>query len=65
MDTEKRLRAVQEGSKTVPGLDPAPTNDLEYEDKQKIQESQLVYDGLRFNLSEHNSEEQTHTTSYS
>ncbi|MCI4374988.1 hypothetical protein PGIGA_G00103820 [Pangasianodon gigas] len=54
VDTEKRLRAVQEGSKTAADLDPVPTNDLEYEDKQKFQESQLVYDGLRFNLSEHN-----------
>ncbi|XP_053492769.1 separin isoform X2 [Ictalurus furcatus] len=54
VDTEKRLRAVQEGSKTAADLDPVPTNDLEYEDKRKFQESQLVYDGLRFNLSEHN-----------
>ncbi|KAK3575127.1 hypothetical protein QTP86_020811 [Hemibagrus guttatus] len=56
VDKEKRLRAVQEGSKTAAGadLDPVPTNDLEYEDKQKLQESQLVYDGLCFNLSEHN-----------
>lgn len=56
VDTEKRLRAVQEGSKTAADLDPVPTNDLEYEDKRKFQESQLVYDGLRFNLSEHNSD---------
>ncbi|GAA6076922.1 separin-like, partial [Tachysurus ichikawai] len=56
VDTEKRLRAVL-GSKTSAGadLEAIPTNDLEYEDKQKVQESQLVYDGLRFNLSEHNS----------
>ncbi|XP_047669952.1 separin-like [Tachysurus fulvidraco] len=56
VDTEKRLRAVQEGSKTSAGadLEAIPTNDLEYEDKQKVQESQLVYDGLRFNLSDHN-----------
>lgn len=59
VDMEKRLRAVQEGGKTAANLDAVPTNDLEYEDKQKFQESQLVYDGLRFNLSEHNSEEQT------
>ncbi|KAF5897593.1 separin, partial [Clarias magur] len=54
VDTERRLRAVQDGSKTAADLEPVPTNDLEYEDKQKVQESQLVYDGLRFNLSEHN-----------
>ncbi|XP_072539170.1 separin [Salminus brasiliensis] len=54
LDTEQRLRDVQEGSKTTGNLDPVPTNDLEYEDKQKLQESQLVYDGLRFNLAAHN-----------
>ncbi|XP_051562768.1 separin-like isoform X2 [Myxocyprinus asiaticus] len=53
VDTEKRLRAVQEESKTAMNMDPVPTNDLEYEDKQKSQESQLVYDGLRFNLLGH------------
>lgn len=57
LDTEKRLREVQEGSKTTGNLDPVPTNDLEYEDKQKTQDSQLVYDGLRFNLAAHNSKE--------
>ncbi|KAG1942617.1 separin [Pimephales promelas] len=50
VDTEKRLRAVQEENKTELNMDPVPTNDLEYEEKQKSQESQLVYDGLRFNL---------------
>lgn len=50
METEKRLRAVQEESKMEVNVDSVPTNDLEYEDKQKSQESQLVYDGLRFNL---------------
>ncbi|XP_007254307.3 separin [Astyanax mexicanus] len=53
LDTEKRLREVQEGI-TTGNLDPVPTNDLEYEDKQKTQDSQLVYDGLRFNLVAHN-----------
>ncbi|XP_046701101.1 separin [Silurus meridionalis] len=53
VDMEKRLRAVREGSRTAADLDSVPTNDLEYEDKQKFQESQLVYDGLSFNLSEH------------
>ncbi|XP_055068352.2 LOW QUALITY PROTEIN: separin [Misgurnus anguillicaudatus] len=48
VDTEKRLRAVQEENKV--NVDPVPTNDLEYEEKQKSQESQLVYDGLRFSL---------------
>ncbi|XP_016408524.1 separin-like [Sinocyclocheilus rhinocerous] len=50
VDTEKRLRAVQEENKMEGSMDPVPSNDLEYEDKQKSQESQLVYDGLRFNL---------------
>ncbi|XP_062853099.1 separin [Trichomycterus rosablanca] len=54
LDTEKRLRAVQDSSNSAGNLDSVPTNDLEYEDKQKLQESQLVYDGLRINLSEHN-----------
>uniref|UniRef100_A0A3B1ISX3 separase n=1 Tax=Astyanax mexicanus TaxID=7994 RepID=A0A3B1ISX3_ASTMX len=44
---------LQEGI-TTGNLDPVPTNDLEYEDKQKTQDSQLVYDGLRFNLVAHN-----------
>lgn len=56
-----RLREVQKGSKAAADLGPVPTNDLEYEDKQKFQESQLVYDGLRFNLSDHSSEEHTLT----
>ncbi len=50
VDTEKRLRVVQEKNKTEMNMDPVPTNDLEYEDKQKSQESQLIYDGLCFNL---------------
>ncbi|XP_066521255.1 separin isoform X2 [Hoplias malabaricus] len=50
LDTEKRLREVQGNNKAIANLEPVPTNDLEYEDKQKIQESQLVYDGLCFNL---------------
>uniref|UniRef100_A0A8B9LAL5 separase n=1 Tax=Astyanax mexicanus TaxID=7994 RepID=A0A8B9LAL5_ASTMX len=45
---------LQEGIKTTGNLDPVPTNDLEYEDKQKTQDSQLVYDGLCFNLVAHN-----------
>ncbi|XP_056607508.1 separin [Triplophysa dalaica] len=53
VDMEKRLRAVQAESKMEVCVDPVPTNDLEYEDKQKSQESQLVYDGLRFNLLAH------------
>lgn len=53
VDTEKRLCAVQEENKREVNMDPVPTNDLEYEDKQKSQESQLVYDGLRFNLLAH------------
>ncbi len=34
VDTEKRLRVVQEKNKTEMNMDPVPTNDLEYEDKQ-------------------------------
>lgn len=41
---------MQEESKMEVNVDPVPTNDLEYEEKQKSQESQLVYDGLRFSL---------------
>lgn len=55
VDTEKRLRAVQAESKMEVNVDVVPTNDLEYEDKQKSQESQLVYEGLCFNLLAHNS----------
>ena len=36
----------QAGSDT----NPVPTNDLDYEDKQKQQDSHLVYEGLHFNL---------------
>uniref|UniRef100_A0A8C1V4L2 separase n=1 Tax=Cyprinus carpio TaxID=7962 RepID=A0A8C1V4L2_CYPCA len=43
-------KTLQEENKMEVNMDPVPTNDLEYEDKQKSQESQLVYDGLRFNL---------------
>uniref|UniRef100_A0A672NDD1 Separin-like n=1 Tax=Sinocyclocheilus grahami TaxID=75366 RepID=A0A672NDD1_SINGR len=42
--------SLQEVGALAGSMDPVPTNDLEYEDKQKSQESQLVYDGLRFNL---------------
>uniref|UniRef100_A0A673MXW0 separase n=1 Tax=Sinocyclocheilus rhinocerous TaxID=307959 RepID=A0A673MXW0_9TELE len=42
--------SLQEVSALAGSMDPVPSNDLEYEDKQKSQESQLVYDGLRFNL---------------
>uniref|UniRef100_A0A4W5M645 Uncharacterized protein n=1 Tax=Hucho hucho TaxID=62062 RepID=A0A4W5M645_9TELE len=48
IDKEKRLQKVREqaGGDT----NPVETNDLDYEDKQKQQDSNLVYEGLRFNL---------------
>ncbi|KAJ7999129.1 hypothetical protein DPEC_G00212200 [Dallia pectoralis] len=48
IESEKRLRNVREqaGSNT----DSVEINDLNYEDRQKQPESQLVYEGLRFNL---------------
>uniref|UniRef100_A0A8C7QDB7 separase n=1 Tax=Oncorhynchus mykiss TaxID=8022 RepID=A0A8C7QDB7_ONCMY len=48
IDKEKRLQNVrqQAGGDT----NPVETNDLDYEDKQKQQDSNLVYEGLRFNL---------------
>lgn len=34
---------------------PIGTNDFDYEDKQKTQESTMVYEGLHFNLAAENS----------
>ncbi|XP_030634480.1 separin [Chanos chanos] len=53
LQTEQRLRAVQEQNKGV-NLEPVPTNDLEYENKHTQRDSQLVYEGLCFNLTAHN-----------
>ncbi|XP_064161060.1 separin isoform X1 [Anguilla rostrata] len=46
-EREQRLAAAREQSGS---LEPLGTNDLDYEDKQKRQDSQQVYESLRFNL---------------
>ncbi|XP_046881955.1 separin [Hypomesus transpacificus] len=50
MEKGGKLRDVceQAGSDTIP----VATNDLDYEDKQKQQDSHLVYEGLHFNLAD-------------
>lgn len=55
IDKEKRLQNVrqQAGGDT----NPVETNDLDYEDKQKQQDSNLVYEGLRFNLAAESSKD--------
>ncbi|TRY54956.1 hypothetical protein DNTS_020719 [Danionella cerebrum] len=53
IDTEKRLHEMEEEHKSYVKMVPIPANDLEYEDKQKSQDSQLVYKGLHFNLLAH------------
>ncbi|KAJ8260339.1 hypothetical protein GJAV_G00179820 [Gymnothorax javanicus] len=47
-ERDQRLAASREQSIS---LEPQGTNDLDYEDKQKRQDSQQVYESLRFNLS--------------
>ncbi|XP_069043286.1 separin isoform X2 [Lepisosteus oculatus] len=47
LETDQRLRAAQEQAGENCAGTPSP-NDLDYEDQQ--QDSQLVYEGLRFNL---------------
>ena len=53
MEKGGKLRDVceQAGSDTIP----VATNDLDYEDKQKQQDSHLVYEGLHFNLADESS----------
>ncbi|KAJ8259312.1 hypothetical protein COCON_G00183240 [Conger conger] len=46
-EREQRLAAAQEQSGS---LEPLGTNDLDYEEKQKRQDSLQVYESLRFNL---------------
>uniref|UniRef100_A0A8C9V3Y1 separase n=1 Tax=Scleropages formosus TaxID=113540 RepID=A0A8C9V3Y1_SCLFO len=46
---EKNLQDVSAQEQRL-SLEPVGTNDLDYEDKQKQQDSQLVYEGLCFNL---------------
>ncbi|KAL0978388.1 hypothetical protein UPYG_G00169860 [Umbra pygmaea] len=48
IEKDKRLQKVQEQAGDMSRS--AETNDLDYEDRQKQQESHLVYEGLRFNL---------------
>ncbi|KPP73338.1 separin-like, partial [Scleropages formosus] len=47
MDFDRKRSKAQEQRLS---LEPVGTNDLDYEDKQKQQDSQLVYEGLCFNL---------------
>ncbi|KAJ8359018.1 hypothetical protein SKAU_G00155430 [Synaphobranchus kaupii] len=47
IEREQRLAAAREQSRS---LEPLGTNDLDYEDKLKQQDSQQVYESLRFNL---------------
>ncbi|XP_023696363.2 separin [Paramormyrops kingsleyae] len=48
MEVDKRLCEAREQQNRC--LEPVGTNDMDYEDKQKQQECQLIYEGLRFNL---------------
>ncbi|XP_058488332.1 separin isoform X2 [Solea solea] len=52
IERDKKLREVREQSRCV--ANPIGTNDLDYEDKQKTQDSILVYEGLHFNLAAEN-----------
>ncbi|CAL8339223.1 unnamed protein product [Merluccius merluccius] len=48
IDKEKKLQDMQREKTQV--ANPTGTNDLDYEDKQKTQDSSRVYEGLHFNL---------------
>ncbi|XP_071396976.1 separin [Centroberyx affinis] len=48
IDTEKKLQDLREQTRSM--ANPIGTNDFDYEDKQKTQDSVQVYEGLRFNL---------------
>ncbi|KAK5872315.1 hypothetical protein PBY51_013029 [Eleginops maclovinus] len=52
IDRDKKLRELREQSRC--SANPIGTNDLDYEDKQKTQDSSLVYEGLLFNLAAEN-----------
>ncbi|KAM4612859.1 separin [Polymixia lowei] len=48
IDKEKKLQDLREQTQSV--VNPIETNDLDYEDKHKTQDSTLVYEGLPFSL---------------
>ncbi|KAJ3602515.1 hypothetical protein NHX12_030269 [Muraenolepis orangiensis] len=50
IDKGNKLQDLREKTGSV--ANPTGTNDLDYEDKQKTQDSSLVYEGLHFNLAE-------------
>lgn len=53
--TEKDAKQRELREQTTCVANPIGTNDFDYEDKQKTQDSLLVYDGLQFNLAAENS----------
>ncbi|XP_018528986.1 LOW QUALITY PROTEIN: separin [Lates calcarifer] len=52
IEKDKKLRELREQTRCV--ANPIGTNDFDYEDKQKTQDSILVYEGLHFNLAAEN-----------
>ncbi|XP_068449511.1 separin isoform X2 [Clinocottus analis] len=52
IDRDKKLRELREQTQCV--ANQMETNDFDYEDKQKTQDSILVYEGLHFNLDAEN-----------
>ncbi|XP_074489400.1 separin [Sebastes fasciatus] len=52
IDRDKKMRELRE--QTVCVADPIETNDFDYEDKKKSQDSIQVYEGLHFNLAAEN-----------
>ncbi|KAM7401999.1 hypothetical protein PAMP_017275 [Pampus punctatissimus] len=52
IERDKKLREVREQARCV--ANPIGTNDFDYEDKQKTQDSTLVYEGLHFSLAAEN-----------
>ncbi|XP_070758909.1 separin [Enoplosus armatus] len=52
IERDKKQRELREQTRCV--ANPIGTNDFDYEDKQKTQDSILVYEGLHFNLAAEN-----------
>lgn len=55
IERDNKQRELREQTQRV--ANPIGTNDFDYEDKQKTQDSILVYEGLHFNLAAENSRE--------
>jgi len=53
IESDRKRRELRE--QTQPVADPIGSNDFDYENKQKTQDSTLVYEGLHFNLAAENS----------